>query len=151
LIRNAILVAITTLGSMFCWWILGINPGLRLPWWFPPLPMVTFLVPIFLVALGTGLSTALSNGFWPLFPIGSFVGMLGGIFAGVLTIDDPIAGGLIAFFIPFMTAITIALSFAAALIGRRIAVTSPPVRRAIWLVLIGYCAFGPVVLCSANH
>lgn len=144
--RDVVLVFITTLGSMFCWWILGINPGLRLPWWFPSVPMVAFLVPIFLVALATGLSTALSNGFWPVFPIGSLVGTLGGIFAGILTIEDRIAGGLIAFFIPIIAAITIAASFAAALIGRRISVTSPPVRRAIWVVLIGYSALGPVAL-----
>jgi len=144
--RNAVLVFITLVGSMSCWWILTINPGLRLPWWFPSVPMIAFVVPILIIGMATALATTLSNKLWPIFPVGSFVGTLGGLFAGLLITTDPIAGGLMAFFIPILAGITIAVSFGAALIGRRISVTSPPARRAIWLVLAGYCAFGPVVL-----
>lgn len=143
--KNAVLVLMTIVGPMFLW-VLFFSQGLRLPSSLSSVPMVPFVVPIFVVALAAGLSTVLSNGFWPVFPVGSFVGTLGGIFAGIATIADPIAGGLLAFSLPIIAAITLAASFAAALAGRRFSVTNPPVRRAIWLALISTCAFGPVVL-----
>lgn len=140
--RNAILVLITGLGSMFCWWDLAINPGLEFPWWIG-------FAPITLIALATGLATTLSKHFWPIFLLGSFVGTLGGIITGGMLIwpsPDAIGNAFLVFFIPILTGVTTLISLGAALIGRRISVTGPHIRQAIWLALFGYCTLGPSIL-----
>jgi len=139
--RDLTLVLITFLGSMFCWWALAGNP-IDYPWWIVS-------VPIALVALGTGLSTTLFNKAWPYLLAGSFAGTLGGICTGTMLIwpiKDAIAGAMVGFFILPIVAVTTLLSAGAALAGRRISVTDPHSRRAIWALLIGYCALGPAVI-----
>lgn len=140
--RDAVLIFITLLGSIFCWWALAQNLGIKFPWWI-------VFVPIVLVALGTGLATTLSYRAWPYLLAGSFAGTLGGIITGALLIwpsPDAISNAMTAFFILPITAVTTLLSVGAALAGRRMSVTDLHSRRAIWAALIAYCAFGPALI-----
>jgi len=139
--RNALLILMTMLGAMLCWWALIQNPGALLPLWF-------IFVPIALVALGTGLATILANRVWPCFFAGSAAGTLGGLYTGAMIwpIKDSEAAGIFAFFILPIAVVTALLSVGAELVGRRMSVTNPRTRRAIWVAFIGYCALGPAVL-----
>jgi hypothetical protein len=140
--RVTILFVITFLGSMFCWWALAQNPGVVLPWW-------SVFAPLAVVALGTGLATTLLDRAWPCSLAGSIAGTLAGICTGTMLIwpiKDAIAGAMLAFFIPPIMAVTTLLSVATALVGRRMPMTGPYSRGAIWVALIGYCALGPAVI-----
>jgi hypothetical protein len=70
--RHALLVVLTMAGSALCWWPNIIEPSIGLSPWLP----------LALVALMTGLSTALSNGTWLGFSIAATVGTFAGLCSG---------------------------------------------------------------------
>ena len=70
--KDISLFVLTVAASGLFWWPLYIQPNLDFPRW----------IPLVLIALLTGLATALSRKHWPRFvfasTIGTFVGLLGG-------------------------------------------------------------------------
>jgi len=69
------LLVMVAAGSALCWWPVAIQPNLGLPFWKTPL---------ILIALITGLSTALSNKGWRELVIASVLGGFAGICCGYM-------------------------------------------------------------------
>jgi hypothetical protein len=134
--RDTLLVVLTVTGSALCWWPLIMEPNLRFPWWLP----------LALIALGTGLSTAVSNGRWLHFVVVSVVGAFAGLCSG-FAIWLPTDGLVpVPYVIIVATLAAMAVSFVAALAVRKVSLSDEKRRRAVGLVLICCVAFGPVAL-----
>jgi hypothetical protein len=71
--RKTILILMVATGSALCWWPVAIQPNLGLPFWKTPL---------ILIALITGLATALSDEGWRWLMIASVLGGFAGISCG---------------------------------------------------------------------
>jgi len=72
--RNTLLTVMVAAGSALCWWPIAIQPNLGLPFWKTPL---------ILIALITGLATALSDdGGWRRLLPASVMGAFAGICCG---------------------------------------------------------------------
>src|SRR5580704_17458304 len=71
--KNTLLIVMVAAGSAMCWWPKIIPPNLDLPGWKTPL---------ILIALVTGLATALSSEGWRRLLIASLLGGFSGICCG---------------------------------------------------------------------
>ena len=88
--KNTLLIVMVAAGSAMCWWPKIIPPNLDLPGWKTPL---------ILIALVTGLATALSSEGWRRLLIASLLGGFSGICCG-FWLWWP-ADGIDASFVPF--------------------------------------------------
>jgi hypothetical protein len=115
-----------------------IEPNLDLPWW----------VPLASIALCAYLATVLCPVQWLWFPVASATGTFSGLCVGyrLWWPTDPIAGPWVPITVAVASAATLLVAFIAAAAGRRITLV-PAIRpRAVWPVLVGCVAFGPVAL-----
>ena len=140
--RNTLLVVLTATGSALCWWPVIMQPNLDLTlWWFP----------LALVALGTALSTTLSDEGWLQFMIASIVGSFAGICCG-FWIWWP-TDGIEASYVPLVVGeamlsvvLVAVVSLLAGLILRSWPAWMEKRRQAIWLLFLCGVALGPVTV-----
>jgi len=135
---GAPLVALTGVGSALCWWPLAMDPNLGFAWF----------VPLVLIALYTGLSTALCGGCWLWFLLASSIGTFAGLCVSyaIWWPTDPIAGPWVLLGVAVSTLLAALISFAAGLTGRKVAPSGQRILRFLWLALVCCVAFGPVAL-----
>jgi hypothetical protein len=140
--RDTLLVVLTATGSALCWWPVIMQPNLDLPFRSFPLAWV---------ALGTVLSTSLSDEGWLEFLVASYVGSFVGICSG-FWIWWP-TDSIDASFVPWVVASAVlrvvpvvVVSLVAGLALRCVPVWIEKHRRALWLAFICWVAFGPVVV-----
>jgi hypothetical protein len=137
--RDTLLVALTVAGSALCWWPVIIQPNLDLPFLWLPLA---------LVAITTGLATALSGKSWLRFVAASIAGTFAGMLAGFLIL--PLTDGIEAAYSPIAVAVGTAAAVPVSLVGggamRNVSLSNERLRRAAWVVFLGCVAFGPVAL-----
>jgi hypothetical protein len=140
--RDKLLVVLTATGSALCWWPVTMQPN-------PDRPLWSF--PLIWVALGTVLSTALSDEGWLEFMLASDVGSVAGICSG-FWIWRP-TDGIDASFVPWVVAsailrvVPVALvALAAGLALRSLLVSIEKYRRPFWFAFICWVAFPPVVV-----
>lgn len=136
--RDRVLVALTAVGSAWCWWPLIREPGLEFSPW----------IPVGLVALMCAISTALADDRWlrsvGVSTGGSFLGMWAGL--TIFPSDDGIRNAYALIPIVIGTAAVLVASLFAAQIGRAVAATGWNRQGALWVALIGCVGFGPVML-----
>jgi len=138
--RNMLLVVLTATGSALCWWPVIMQPNLDLPSGFP----------LVLVALGTALSTTLSDEGWLQFMIASIAGSFVGICCG-FWIWWP-TDGIEASYVPLGVAVAMLRVVLVAVVSLIAGlVLSVPVwmekrRHAVWLLFICGVALGPVTV-----
>ncbi len=133
--RNNLLLVLTGTGSALCWWPAIIEPHLDFPAWL-------FLA---LVALMTGLATALSEGRWLRFMAASTIGTFAGLCCGFALFPsaDVIANSYHPLAVVIGTLLSVIVSLVGGLAGRRLSVLNEKRRRAVLFVLAGCTAFGP--------
>ncbi len=135
--REKLLVLLTVTGSALCRWPAIKKPRLDFPNW------------IFLLVFGfiVVLSTALSNGRRLNLLKASVIGSFAGLCAGVVLF--PSADGIENAYRPYgvfvATLAAACISPFAGFAGRELSWTDKSYRRALWFILAGCVAFGPVV------
>ncbi len=136
--KDISLFVLTVAASGLFWWPLYIQPNLDFPRW----------IPLVLIALLTGLATALSRKHWPRFvfasTIGTFVGLLGG------NAIWPNPDGIAASYEPLVVLVTTVeatfTSLVAGLVARKVSVQNAERQRTLWLRLLCCAALGPLAL-----
>jgi hypothetical protein len=128
-------------GSALCWWPVVIQPNLGFPFWKTPL---------ILIALITGLASALSDEGWRWLMIASVLGGFAGICSGyrLWWPTDLIEASYVPFAIGLETAASIIVSVIAVVAGvalreSRIATKN---RRLVWGAFFVCFAFAPTVV-----
>jgi hypothetical protein len=136
--RNALLIVLTIAGSALCWWPAIIEPSIGLSPWLP----------LALIALMTGLSTTLSNGNWPAFPIAATVGTFAGLCSGVVLFpsSDGIANAYAPIAVVGGTLAALLVSLIAGMAATKILASKENHQRVLWVALVCCVAFGPVAL-----
>ena len=138
--NNAILAALTVVGSAVSWWPVCVEPTFYLPLW----------ISVACAALCTGLSTILAPKMWLLFFYASGLGTFGGLYFSLII--WPPSGPIITSWIPLLVVIALVVMFAALcarLMMWKRSISNKPLRRAIWIALIACVAFGPVTVAMA--
>src|SRR5271165_4152640 len=120
--RSSLLVALTVLGSALCCWPATAEPSLGLPWWLP----------LTIIALMTGLATALSDGKWLRFVVSSTLGTFAGLCSGFALFPsaDVIARSYTPVVLVVATMLSLLASLPAGLAGRKLSVSSENLRLA---------------------
>ena len=136
--NDKLLVVLNVTGSLLCWWPAMVEPNRVIPLWLP----------VALVALGTAISTVLRNRGWLLFVVATVLGTFCGLCAGIeiWRPTDPIAAPYSGYFVFIATLATIFASLFMGLVCRSMSVSNRMLRRALWLILGGCVAFGPIAL-----
>jgi hypothetical protein len=136
--RDRGLIALTAVGSAWCWWPLIREPSLEFSPW----------IPVGVVALICALSTILANGRWLRSVVASTGGSFLGMWAGLLIwpSDDALRNAYALIPIMVGTAAVLVASLFAAQIGRAVSATEWNRRAALWVALLGCVAFGPVMM-----
>ena len=139
--RNTLLILMVAAGSALCWWPVAIQPNPGLPFWKTPL---------ILIALITGLATALSDEGWRWLMIASVLGGFAGICCGYRfwwptdSIDASYAPFVIGLgTLALIPVSTIAVVAGVALRDSEIATTN---RRLIWGLFLVCFAFAPTLV-----
>jgi hypothetical protein len=138
--RNTLLIVMVAAGSAMCWWPKIIPPNLGLPGWKTPL---------ILMALVTGLGTALSDEGSRWLMIASVLGGVAGIFCG-FKLWWP-TDGIEASFVPFiglaaLTSIPVSVIAVVAGVALRESKIVTNNRRLIWCAFVTCFAFAPTVV-----
>lgn len=138
--RNTLLIVMVAAGSAMCWWPKIIPPNRDLPGWKTPL---------ILIALITGLGTALSSEGWRWLLIASLLGGIGGICCGfwLWWPTDGIDASWVPFAIGLSTLTSIPVSVIAVFAGvaLRDSKVATKNRRLLWGALLVSFAFAPTV------
>lgn len=134
---RTLLFFLTALGSGLCWWPVIVEPGLDLPSWIP-----------LASAASTGLPTILHRARWPLFLLASGLGTFSGLSVAYMIWwpTDPIAETWVPYSVAAVTLAAVIVSLVAALAARYVVISHATWRRAVWVVLSGCVAFGPLAL-----
>jgi hypothetical protein len=146
--RKTLLIVIVAAGSAMCWWPKIIPPNRDLPGWKTPL---------ILIALITGLGTALSSEGWRWLLIASLLGGIGGICCGfwLWWPTDGIDASWVPFAIGLSTLTSIPVSITAVFAGVALRDSKVPTknRRLLWGAFLVSFAFAPTVCAYAapNH
>jgi hypothetical protein len=137
-VMRTLLFLLTALGSGLCWWPVIVEPNLDLPSW----------IPLASAAVSTGLSTTLHRARWPLFLLASGLGTFGGLCVAYMIWwpTDPIAGTWVPYSVAAVTLAAVFVSLVAALAARKVVISHATWQRAVWVLLSGCVAFGPVAL-----
>jgi hypothetical protein len=139
--KNTLLIVMVAAGSAMCWWPKIIPPNLDLPGWKTPL---------ILIALVTGLATALSSEGWRWLLIASLLGGCGGIFCGfwLWWPADGIDAGFVPFAIGFETLTSIPVSMISVFAGvmLRDSKIATKYRPLLWGAFLVCFAFAPTVV-----
>jgi hypothetical protein len=139
--RNTLLIVMVAAGSAMCWWPKIMPPNLDLPGWKTPL---------ILIALVTGLGTALSDEGTGWLMSASILGGVAGIFCG-FKLWWP-ADGIDAALVPFGIGLTAFTSIPVSVIavGAGVALRESKIvtnnRRLIWCAFLICLAFAPTVV-----
>jgi len=135
---DIVLVVLSVVASALFWWPLCIQPNLGVPCW----------IPLVLIALWTGVTTALSRKHWPRFVFASTVGTLVGLFGGYAIWPNP--DGIAEPYEPLVVlAMTVAAAFTslfAGLVARKVSVQNETGQHSLWASLLCCVAFGPIAL-----
>jgi hypothetical protein len=138
--RNTLLIVMVAAGSAMCWWPKIIPPNRDLPGWKTPLV---------LIALITGLGTALSSEGWRWLLIASLLGGIGGICCGfwLWWPTDGIDASWVPFVIGLSTLTSIPVSIIALFAGvaLRDSKIATKNRRLLWGAFLVSFAFAPTV------
>ena len=138
MLRGAVLIVVTALGSAWCWWPVIREPSLDFSRW----------ILLGVIALMALCATLLARRLWlslvAAATLGSFVGMCAG--QAMWPSDDGIANSYAGIVFLIATFAVLVASLAAALAGRAIAVTNSIARAVLWTALLGCIAFGPVMM-----
>jgi hypothetical protein len=138
--RNTLLIVMVAAGSAMCWWPKIIPPNRDLPGWKTPL---------ILLALITGLGTALSSEGWRWLLIASLLGGIGGICCGfwLWWPTDGIDASWVPFVIGLSTLTSIPVSIIAMFAGvaLRDSKIATKNRRLLWGAFLVSFAFAPTV------
>jgi hypothetical protein len=136
--RNTLIIVMVAAGSAMCWWPKIIPPHLYVPGW----------TPLILIALITGLGTALSDeGSAGWLMVASIVGVVAGIFCGfkIWWPTDRIDQSVVSFSIGLASLISIPVSVVA--VGAGVVVRESRIaknnRRLIWCVFLICFALAP--------
>lgn len=134
--RDTLLLIFTVIGSLLSWW-----PGMR-----EPTPDFLGLVLLAIVALMTGLSSALSGRRWLAFVVATVVGSFVGLCSGWMLFpsSDGIANSYAPLVIAAATLAALLVSVPAGLIGRRLRASAENHRPAFWLLFLCCVGFGPL-------
>ena len=139
--RNTLLILMVAAGSALCWWPVAIQPNLGLPFWKTPL---------ILIALITGLATALSDEGWRWLMIASVLGGFAGICCGYRFWwpTDRVDASYAPFIISLGTLASIPVSVIAVVAGLalRDSKIATKNRGLIWGVFLACFAFAPTVV-----
>jgi hypothetical protein len=142
--KDMLLAGLTFIGASICWCSSYPEPLLHMPFWLP----------VAVIVLLTGLSTAISVKRWLPFVVASIAGTL----VGTLTLvslpltptEDPLGRAYAGFAIIFATSITGALSLISALVGHKLSLKAQDHRRSVWIALGCCIAFAPVTALLAK-
>jgi len=133
-----VLVVLSVVASALFWWPLCIQTNLDVP----------RSIPLVLIALRTGLATALSRKHWPRFVFASSIGTFAGLFGGYAIWPNP--DGIAASYEPFvvlvMTVEAAFTSLLAGLVARKVSVQNENRQHPLWVPLLCCAAFGPIAL-----
>jgi hypothetical protein len=133
-----VLVVLSVVASALFWWPLCIQPNLGVPRW----------IPLVLIALWTGLATALSRKHWPRFVFASSIGTFAGLFGGYAIWPNPdgIAASYELLVVLVMTVEAAFTSLFAGLVARKVSVQNENRQHPLWVPLLCCAAFGPIAL-----
>jgi hypothetical protein len=136
--RDKVVIALTAIGSAWCWWPVIREPSLEFSRW----------ILLGLIALMALFATLLANRHWltvvVAVTLGSFLGMCAG--QAMWPSDDGIANSYAGIVIVIATLAVLALALVAGLTGRAFSVTNPIARPVLWIALTGCIAFGPILM-----
>jgi hypothetical protein len=136
--RGTLLIVLTAAGSAFCVWPAATEPSIDFPRW----------ILLVLIALITGLATILSNARWLHFAVASTVGVLAGLWTGLVLFppSDAISASYYPLFSVAAAMAVFVVSLRAALLCRNLSASRKTLRRSVWLVFASCVAFGPIAL-----
>jgi len=137
MMRDKVVIILTTVGSAWCWWPVIREPSLEFPRWI-------LLGLIVLMAL---FATLIANRRWQsvfAVTLGSFLGMCAGWM--MWPSDDGIANSYAGIVIVFATLAVFAAALFAVQLVRALSAISSIARPVFWIALIGCFAFGPVMM-----
>jgi hypothetical protein len=136
--RDKVVIALTAVGSAWCWWPVIREPSLEF----------SRLILLGLIALMALFATLVANRRWlsvvVAATLGSFLGMCAG--QAMWPSDDGIANSYAGIVIVIATLAVLVLALVAGLTGRAFSVTNPIARPVLWIALMGCIAFGPVLM-----
>ena len=136
--RDKVVIALTAVGSAWCWWPVIREPSLEFSRW----------ILLGLIALMALFATLVANRRWlsvvVAATLGSFLGMCAG--QAMWPSDDGIANSYAGIVIVIATLAVPAVALVAGLTGRALSATNPIARPVLWIPLLSCIAFGPVMM-----
>jgi hypothetical protein len=136
--RDKVVIALTAVGSAWCWWPVIREPSLEFSRW----------ILLGLIALIALFATLVANRRWlsvvVAATLGSFLGMCAG--QAMWPSDDGIANSYAGIVIVIATLAVLAVALVAGLTGRTLSATISIARPVPWIALMGCIAFGPVMM-----